>query len=189
VTQGAEIYKGRPIIYSLGNFVFDGFELPAARVGWLLSLSLDRKGVVAWHTVEARMDEEGLPSPAEQAETPCGKRGDRQPAVSCRCAGGSASVSDQPVEQLNVHGVTRGHVALAFPSTMKQLASDMERRMPEPWAAAGRTFQAPSSRAGAPQVFLAASRLRMAVVQVIGISGRSGRGRRRQSSAASITNW
>jgi poly-gamma-glutamate synthesis protein (capsule biosynthesis protein) len=45
VTQGAEIYKGRPIIYSLGNFVFDGFELPAARVGWLLSLSLDRKGV------------------------------------------------------------------------------------------------------------------------------------------------
>lgn len=83
VTQGAELYKGRPIIYSLGNFVFDGFELPAARVGWLLSLSLDRRGVAAWHTVEARIDEEGLPSPAEQAATPCGKRGDRQPRL-CR---------------------------------------------------------------------------------------------------------
>jgi len=83
VTQGAELYKGRPIIYSLGNFVFDGFELPAARVGWLLSLSLDRRGVSAWHTVEARIDEEGLPSPAEQAETPCGKRGDTLPRL-CR---------------------------------------------------------------------------------------------------------
>jgi poly-gamma-glutamate capsule biosynthesis protein CapA/YwtB (metallophosphatase superfamily) len=28
VTQGAEIYKGKPIIYSLGNFVFDGFDYP-----------------------------------------------------------------------------------------------------------------------------------------------------------------
>jgi poly-gamma-glutamate capsule biosynthesis protein CapA/YwtB (metallophosphatase superfamily) len=26
VTQGAETYKGKPIIYSLGNFVFDGFD-------------------------------------------------------------------------------------------------------------------------------------------------------------------
>lgn len=34
VTQGAEIYRGRPIIYSLGNFVFDGFDLPAAPA-WL----------------------------------------------------------------------------------------------------------------------------------------------------------
>ena len=94
VTQGAELYKGRPIIYSLGNFVFDGFELPAARVGWLLSLSLDRQGVAAWHTVEARIDEEGLPSPAEQAETPCGKRGDKQPRL-CRAGVPSESPPSQ----------------------------------------------------------------------------------------------
>ena len=45
VTQGAEIYKGKPIIYSLGNFVFDGFDYPEARRGWLLRLKLDKSGV------------------------------------------------------------------------------------------------------------------------------------------------
>ncbi len=78
VTQDAELYRGRPIVYSLGNFVFDGFdELPAGRVGWLLRLELDRRGVAAWRTFEARMDVEGVPSPATGAVTPCGRRGDR----------------------------------------------------------------------------------------------------------------
>jgi hypothetical protein len=36
VTQGAEIYRGKPIVYSLGNFVFDGFDYENARRGWLL---------------------------------------------------------------------------------------------------------------------------------------------------------
>ena len=76
VTQGAEIYRGRPIIYSLGNFVFDGFDLPAARRGWILRLSLDKRGVLAWDTREAQMDDEGTPSPASGALTPCGARGD-----------------------------------------------------------------------------------------------------------------
>ena len=31
VTQGAETYRGKPIIYSLGNFVFDGFDRPAEK--------------------------------------------------------------------------------------------------------------------------------------------------------------
>lgn len=78
VTQGAELYRGKPIIYSLGNFVFDGFDdVPAGRVGWLLRLELDRRGVAAWRTFEARMDGEGKPSPASGAVTPCGRRGDR----------------------------------------------------------------------------------------------------------------
>lgn len=74
VTQGAETYRGRPIIYSLGNFVFDGFELPAARVGWLLRLTVDRGGVVAWETVAAQMDEVGTPHPLPGMQTPCGRR-------------------------------------------------------------------------------------------------------------------
>lgn len=78
VTQGAELYRGKPIIYSLGNFVFDGFDdVPAGRVGWLLRLELDRRGVAEWRTFEARMDGEGVPSPATGAVTPCGRRGDR----------------------------------------------------------------------------------------------------------------
>lgn len=64
VTQGTETWRGRPIIYSLGNFVFDGFDLPAARIGWLLRMTVDRGGVVDWRIVEARIDDEGTPHPA-----------------------------------------------------------------------------------------------------------------------------
>lgn len=83
VTQGAEIYRGRPIIYSLGNFVFDGFDVPAAQLGWLLRLTLDQQGVAAWHTVEARIDAEGIPVPALDAVTPCGRRGEARVSL-CR---------------------------------------------------------------------------------------------------------
>lgn len=64
VTQGTETWRGRPIIYSLGNFVFDGFDLPAARIGWLLKMTVERGGVVDWRIVEARIDDEGTPHPA-----------------------------------------------------------------------------------------------------------------------------
>lgn len=76
VTQGAEYYRGRLIVHSLGNFVFDGFESPAARRGWLLRLSVDRGGMVAWDTLAADMDAVGTPHPAPGARTPCGRRGD-----------------------------------------------------------------------------------------------------------------
>lgn len=81
VTQGTETYRGKPIIYSLGNFVFDGFDLPAAKVGWLLKMTVDRGGVVSWQTVEALIDAEGVPHPAPGAQTPCGKAGDSAPGL------------------------------------------------------------------------------------------------------------
>ncbi len=76
VTQGAEYYRGKLIVYSLGNFVFDGFELPAAKRGWLLRLTVDRGGMVTWDTLAAQMDEEGTPHPVPGEETPCGRRGE-----------------------------------------------------------------------------------------------------------------
>lgn len=76
VTQGAEYYKGKLIVYSLGNFVFDGFDLPAARHGWVLRLTLDRNGLLAWDTRVAQMDEEGVPRPVSGLASPCGKPGD-----------------------------------------------------------------------------------------------------------------
>ncbi len=76
VTQGAEYYRGKLIVYSLGNFVFDGFELAAAKRGWLLRLTLDRQGLLAWETAAAQMDDEGTPHPLPGEPTPCGKRGD-----------------------------------------------------------------------------------------------------------------
>ncbi|NDY90269.1 CapA family protein [Ideonella sp. TBM-1] len=75
VTQGADIIDGKPVIWSLGNFVFDGFDLPAAKVGWLLRLTVDAQGVQAWDTVAARMDEQGTPHPDPALPTPCGRRG------------------------------------------------------------------------------------------------------------------
>ena len=76
VTQGAEIYKGKPIIYSLGNFVFDGFDYPEAQRGWLLRLKLDKSGALFWETLAAQMDDNGTPWPVSGAFTPCGRGGD-----------------------------------------------------------------------------------------------------------------
>jgi poly-gamma-glutamate capsule biosynthesis protein CapA/YwtB (metallophosphatase superfamily) len=61
VTQGSETYRGKPIVYSLGNFVFDGFDAPAEREGWLLRMTVGRDGVVAWDVITAYMDRDGLP--------------------------------------------------------------------------------------------------------------------------------
>ncbi|HEY9104066.1 CapA family protein [Chitinimonas sp.] len=75
VTQGADLYRGKPIIWSLGNFVFDGFAEGPTRQGWLLRLQLDKHGVASWDTVAAHMDEDGTPTPEHGARTPCGRRG------------------------------------------------------------------------------------------------------------------
>ncbi len=75
VVQDAELYRGRLIVYSLGNFVFDGFEAPEARQGWLLRLDLDKHGLAGWDTRLAQLDAGGTPSPVPGALTPCGRRG------------------------------------------------------------------------------------------------------------------
>lgn len=76
VTQGAEIYRGKPIVYSLGNFVFDGFDYENGRRGWLLRLHIDREGVLHWETLAAHIDTDGTPHPAPGLTTPCGSRGE-----------------------------------------------------------------------------------------------------------------
>jgi len=80
-TQGVEYYRGKLIVYSLGNFVFDGFDTPAEKRGWLLRLTLDRQGLVAWQTLAAQIDDEGTPHPVPGALTPCGQAGDTTPGV------------------------------------------------------------------------------------------------------------
>ena len=76
VTQGADIYKGNPIVYSLGNFVFDGFDYENGRRGWLLRLQIDREGVLHWETLAAHIDPDGTPYPMPGQATPCGSRED-----------------------------------------------------------------------------------------------------------------
>lgn len=83
ITQGAEYYRGKLIVYSLGNFVFDSFTTTPTRRGWLLRLNVDRHGVDSWETITVEMDEAGTPQPLADFPSPCGKRGSTQ-IDSCR---------------------------------------------------------------------------------------------------------
>ena len=78
VTQGADVYKGKPIIYSLGKFLFNGFDTDATTPGWVLSLRLGREGVRDWRTHVARLDADGVPHPVADASSPCGRAGDSE---------------------------------------------------------------------------------------------------------------
>jgi poly-gamma-glutamate capsule biosynthesis protein CapA/YwtB (metallophosphatase superfamily) len=75
VTQDVETYRGKPIVYSLGNFVFDGFSDEDNNTGWLLRLELDLDGVRSWNTVIARIDKEGTPHPRPDLPAQCWERG------------------------------------------------------------------------------------------------------------------
>lgn len=75
VTQGAEMYRGKPIVYSLGNFVFDLLDQPENAAGWILQLVADRRGVARFSTRAVHIDEQGTPIPAPHVATPCGVRG------------------------------------------------------------------------------------------------------------------
>lgn len=81
VTQGVDAWRGRPIIWSLGNFVFDGFKPGPGREGWLLYLTLDRQGVRDWRVVAADLDADGTPRPSDRP-APCGGR-DRPIRMAC----------------------------------------------------------------------------------------------------------
>ncbi|MDP2806474.1 MAG: CapA family protein, partial [Gallionellaceae bacterium] len=81
VVQDAEQYQGKPIIYSLGNFVFDGFSEPVNNIGWLLRLEADRSGVQAWRAFEAHIDSQGTPHPAKPTASLCWRKGQTEATV------------------------------------------------------------------------------------------------------------
>jgi poly-gamma-glutamate capsule biosynthesis protein CapA/YwtB (metallophosphatase superfamily) len=75
VTQDVEQYRGKPIIYSLGNFLFDSFDDAANNTGWILRMEFDRDGARAWRTVSTHIDHEGVPHPAPKLGSACWTRG------------------------------------------------------------------------------------------------------------------
>lgn len=81
ITQGAEYYRGKLIVYSLGNLVFDSFTTPETNTGWILRLTLNQRGLVRWETRTAHMDEAGTPHPAPANQSPCGEAGDTVPRM------------------------------------------------------------------------------------------------------------
>lgn len=89
VTQTVEWYKGRLIVYSLGNFVFDDFlDVPPSldepsRTSWVLRVTMTREGVQRFDTLVARTDDDGVPRPLAGAASPCGQAGAAQ-VESCK---------------------------------------------------------------------------------------------------------
>lgn len=87
VTQDIEHYKGKPIVYSVGNFVMEEIDNANQAIGWVLRLQLDHNGVQRFDTRVAHIDSEGIPHPASAAKSPCWERGQADVAL---CGNGDA---------------------------------------------------------------------------------------------------
>lgn len=61
VTQNTETYKGKPIFYSLGNFVFNGFDDDDSNTGWLVRLRLQDDRPIESEIIVAKLDKNGIP--------------------------------------------------------------------------------------------------------------------------------
>jgi hypothetical protein len=112
VIQDTDAYRGRPIVYSLGNFVFDGFSQAINNTGWLVTLNLDRDGVRSLRTHSARIDGEGIPHPDPGAVETCWERGQVVPGR-CGASGappkpGSDAPGGETWETLRSVNVSRG---------------------------------------------------------------------------------
>jgi poly-gamma-glutamate capsule biosynthesis protein CapA/YwtB (metallophosphatase superfamily) len=78
VVQDIEQYQGKPIIYSLGNFMMDALDNEAQTKGWVLRLQLTQQGVQSWQTRLAKIDPQGIPAPVPGSQTPCWSKKNNQ---------------------------------------------------------------------------------------------------------------
>ena len=77
VTQDVSVYKGKPIVYSVGNFVMKETDNTFQRQAWVLKMHLDKRGVTRFETLPVKIDMEGIPSIDRAAPSPCWQRGDK----------------------------------------------------------------------------------------------------------------
>ncbi len=62
IVQTVDVYHGAPIVYSLGNFVFDYYPPdPPEWIGWILTLDIDLEKRVSFTTTPVTMDAAGIP--------------------------------------------------------------------------------------------------------------------------------
>lgn len=73
VTQDVESYRGKPIVYSVGNFLIDSLDNEPQTHGWVVKMELEKTGVTSWRTYAVHLDAGGVPHPQPQEKTPCGK--------------------------------------------------------------------------------------------------------------------
>ena len=64
--QDTDVYKGKPIFYSLGNFVFEGFTDKVNNIGWALRMDVNKTGVTSWQLHTAHIDGQGVPRNAKR---------------------------------------------------------------------------------------------------------------------------
>jgi poly-gamma-glutamate synthesis protein (capsule biosynthesis protein) len=65
VAQTVETYRGAPIVYSLGNFVFDYYPVdPLEWTGWIAILEISAAGMVNLEIKTVILDAAGCPQPA-----------------------------------------------------------------------------------------------------------------------------
>lgn len=76
VVQDYEIHRGKPVLYSLGNFVFDGFQDADNNTGWVVFADIDRRGVRSLVTRVVKIDASGAPAPDPDGVGPCWRRGE-----------------------------------------------------------------------------------------------------------------
>jgi poly-gamma-glutamate capsule biosynthesis protein CapA/YwtB (metallophosphatase superfamily) len=70
VTQTFDTYKGKPVVYSLGNFVFSLIDYEANSKGWMLRLDINAEGIVKWDIITVKIDDSGTPQIVKPIETP-----------------------------------------------------------------------------------------------------------------------
>ena len=85
VTQNIEHYQGKPIIYSVGNFIMKETDNAMQRQAWVLRMEFDRQGATGFETHVARLDARGIPRRDQSTPSPCWRRG--QTEVSTCIAG------------------------------------------------------------------------------------------------------
>jgi poly-gamma-glutamate synthesis protein (capsule biosynthesis protein) len=69
ITQTVDVHRGAPIVYSLGNFVFDYYPCdPPEWTGWVVKLTAAKDEPVAIETRAVVLDPAGLPRPVDTDE-------------------------------------------------------------------------------------------------------------------------
>ena len=71
VRQDIEHYRGKPIFYSIRNFMMDALDNEEQTKGWGIRLQINRQGVLAYNAVVANITPEGTPIPNTDIAAPC----------------------------------------------------------------------------------------------------------------------
>ena len=71
VTQDIEFHQGKPILYSVGNFIMKETDNAQQRLGWVVRLKINKMGVQAFDTHTARIDQQGIPRYDKKTPSPC----------------------------------------------------------------------------------------------------------------------